>query len=134
MKRMTRRTLGIALGLTLGWLAAGYIPASFDTPAGTPTYGHVEHGADTGEHKHEATSANQLVPHHGDAPFQHTVLWLIGGLFAGACVVGLCLRALGENDPAIVATEQDLVEAAHPHPDEKEHGDAHGHAVDGLHG
>ena len=121
MKRFSRRSIGLVIGLCLGWYAAGvWGPDAFGPEAGFADEGgdhdHLVAPADgdknatdgakqePGHHKtggdHHHGAADNLVPHEGDVPFYGSVLFWTAGLFVAAIVVGVFLRMLGEQDPS----------------------------------
>lgn len=114
MKRLTRRTLAIVMGLGLGWWVAGLAPQIL--PGVEVSF------ADQNEHAHsnegnsvhgEDSAASELVPEKKHAPFFKPVLGTIVGLFIAAVVLGipaLKLRGPEPPDPA----------AAHEHDDQHE--------------
>jgi hypothetical protein len=145
MKRWLRRTLAVVVGLSLGWLAAGFLPSSLSaTPNESRPEGHVHPSTqpaaaaelthepavegESGEHDAGLAAAQNLVPAPGSTPWLRPVLFGIAGLFVAALVVGLAVRAWGIRDPSIVATEEDQ-KAAH---DDHAHDD-HGHDSAGHH-
>jgi hypothetical protein len=122
MKRWVRRTASISIGLTLGWLAAGWLsPSLVGSEETTPR--HASHvaadpgGTGVGGTGEESNGAAALVPEPGTTPWLRPVLCAIGALFVAAVAVGLTLRAYGVRDPSIVATETDQAAAHAGHDD-----------------
>ncbi len=129
MKRFTRRLIAVILGLCLGWYAAAEGPTWFNPE---PGYAHGDHptpaeGGETSAKEGDAKghgSADHLVPEREDASFMGMVLWIGVALVASAVVVGVFLRALGEEDPGVQASADDAREAHH---DDHGHDNDHGH-------
>ncbi|MEX0777276.1 MAG: hypothetical protein WD042_16350 [Phycisphaeraceae bacterium] len=90
MKRWSRRVLAVIVGLSLGWYAAGWMPAAIRAEAVTP---HAErqaggHGTAGGD-AHATAPAKELVPQTEHAAWFGTLLIAIIGLFGAAVVLGI---------------------------------------------
>ena len=131
MKRFTRRLIAVVLGLSLGWYAAAEGPTWFNPEPGYAHEGHAtaetaQGAGEQGESNKGHGTADHLVPEREDASFMGMVLWIGVALVASAVVVGVFLRALGEEDPGVQASADDAREAHHD-----DHGhDDHGHGDD----
>ncbi len=124
MNTITRRSLGILAGLTLGWYAAGLTPglnpsmaqhdthhdaapthddhAGHDHDAHQPAPAHADTTHDANHHE-PIESASLLVPGPGQVDWYRPVLGIIAGLFVAAIVLGipaLKLRGPEPPDPA----------------------------------
>jgi len=121
MKRFARRTLGVCIGLVLGWVAAGIV---FDTGSIIePSAAHAaakpagKAGAGKG-HDKGMDAAAKLAP---ESLSQQTtwypyVLWGVAALFALAIPLGMFAMAMKGEDPP------DPAEEHHGHDD---HGGGH---------
>lgn len=94
MKRWTIKLLGITVGLILGWIVAGFLPA--DTKASEPLGDSLGHAAvSSGQSAHadaehsSQTNLAALVPAASDAPWLKPVLIGVIGLFAAAVAIGI---------------------------------------------
>jgi hypothetical protein len=117
MSRFARRTVIVMVGLILGWYAAGMVdfhPADPAHAADPAKAGAEDGGKDTGYRKDDGQrAAEALQPKAHDRAYYPTVLKIIIGLFAAAVVIGIIARAMGYQDPGVVATEEDQAEAHH---------------------
>jgi hypothetical protein len=116
MKRMLRLSLGVMLGLWLGYTAAGLMPMSLYAAAGGPDAA-VEGGApgDAGQQ-----SAAQLVVAADQVPWLTPVLWGVAGLFVAAVTLGFLAQKLRGPEPPDPADD-------HHHADDHHVGAPHGH-------
>lgn len=122
MERLTRRTVGVILGLSLGWWVAGLAPhivpgvgMSFagEAQSTSPSVHTVEddHGDASGA-GHSGGRAVHLVPRKADAFWYKPVLIAIISLFVAAIVLGIpALRLRGPELPE----PADSTDAAHDH-------------------
>lgn len=132
LKRAMRRTVGAAVGLMLGWLAAGavYPPGTLaaatlgsDAKPGHHAGHDDDHHMDAGQQ-----AARQLAPidDHGHAA---TPAWFsrvvtgIAVLFGAAILIGVPALAMRGADPGSQASAEDQAAARH---DDHGHGDGHG--------
>lgn len=128
MKRMTRRSLAILLGLTLGWYAAGLMPGTSVTMAadgGTSTHKSDEHH----DHDHDADhapAATMLSVGPSQSPWLSSVLTAAAGLFAAAIVLGIPAMKLRGPEPVEPADHADDHHHDHGHDGHGAHG-GHGH-------
>ena len=115
MKRLTRRTLAIVLGLALGWWCAGLAPQI--PPAVGVSFAEEAHDTSASDHAakhgqedpHDSghSGANELVPKEGDTPWFKPVIIATMSLFLAAIVLGipaLKLRGPEPPDPADAST------------------------------
>jgi len=136
MKRFTRRSAAAVVGLVLGWYVAGIVfvggpsvvgpgvnyahasDAAHDSnddhhhaPVAEDPHGtHDAPGAhgDAAEHDAALAAAGQLVPQQEDIPWFGPVLYVAGGLFVAAVVLGIpALKLRGPEPPDPADTHSD---------------------------
>lgn len=91
MKRAARRTLGVIVGLTLGWYVAGVVMPWQPAQAAAPTAHDQPHAPSDahGEHHGPAAGASaQQITAKLDQPWYHAVLYTALVLFTIAGAVG----------------------------------------------
>jgi len=122
MERLTRRTVAVILGLSLGWWIAGLAPhfvpgvgMSFagEAQSTSPSVHTVEddHGDASGS-GHSGGRAGHLVPREADTFWYKPVLIAVISLFVAAIVLGIpALRLRGPEPPE----SADPTDAAHDH-------------------
>lgn len=132
MKRITRRTIGAVIGLSLGWYVYGVVDPIL---SGKPSFAHEDKAAhqaapaghaERGKHPAEEDSehvAGHLVPADGGAPFIRPVIYAAVGLFVAAIVLGIPAQALRGPEPPDPAEQHE----AHGGHDEHDHGGEHAH-------
>ena len=105
MSRFTRRTLGAAVGIVLGWCAAGvissYMPIGISL-AGTPAEKHSDPHDGASATTEQDDHLDRLVPQEKPV-WLRTVIWSTAALFGGAVLLGipaLKIRGTESPDPA----------------------------------
>ena len=133
MKRLTRRSFAVCLGLVLGWIAAGMVfdsgemtdDSGFLTPSSASAAASKDDGKKHDEHKdgekHEdegIKAAGKLAPKElpEQTPFFRSVLIGAVVLFIAAVPLGMFAMAMKGEDPPDPADDH------HGHDD---HGDGH---------
>ncbi len=122
MKRWRRRLAGIVVGLSLGYVVAGWWTALPATAAQTeahhdaPAASHPDHS----EHSKDAHAATLLSPEGEHLAFVSPVLLTAAGLFVAAVVLGVpALRFRGELPPDPADAHHD--DHAHDHAHQAHH-------------
>ncbi len=109
MKRTLRRIIGVSVGLSLGWWAAGLLPGSLSAEPARPGHeapankqhdaAHADDSAAKGHDAHHEAdagliAARQIVPSREQVPWLRPVLLGVGGLFAAAILIGVPLSRM----------------------------------------
>lgn len=135
MKRRTRKTFAILIGLMLGWFAVGLLDMGsvdrFALANETPTTPQVQepidstdesndistrsHGGDNDHQDAGQIAAGYLVPEKSDAAYFSTVLWIILALFILAVLIGVVVHKMGHADPGAQAIVEDHADHDHGH-------------------